>query len=93
MADEMMQAFFLMLCGIVSLVCILRQQRIIQLQNEAIWNYRETLTLREETIRLYKEALRLEDEQNALLKTMLGQKYCENDGRRDGRAQFSPPDR
>lgn len=69
----MIQALITMLCGIVSLVCILRQQRIIQLQNETIRNYRETLTLREETIRLYKEALHRTEEQNTLLKTMLEQ--------------------
>lgn len=89
----MIQALITMLCGIVSLVCILRQQRIIQLQNEEIQKYRETLTLREETIRLYKEVFGLTEEQNALLKTMLGQECCENDGRRDSHAQFNSLDR
>lgn len=73
MADEMIQSFFLMLCGIASLACILRQQRIIQLQNETIRNYQKALTLRDETIRLYKEAIRLTEEQNAMLRDMLGQ--------------------
>lgn len=36
-----------MLCGIVSLVCILRQQRIIQLQKEEIRRCKRDLVLRD----------------------------------------------
>ncbi|WP_166542205.1 hypothetical protein [Acutalibacter sp. 1XD8-36] len=71
---KLIQEMITMLCGIVSLVYILRQQRIIQLQNEAIRNYRETLTLREETIRLYKEVFGMMDKQTAQLKAILLQK-------------------
>ena len=73
MADEMIQPFFLMLCGVAALACILRQQRIIQIQNEEIQGYREIVALLEQAIRAYKEAIRLTDEQNALLRDMLGQ--------------------
>lgn len=73
MADEMIQSFFLMLCGAVSLVCILRQQRIIQLQNEEIQGYREITALLEQAVRAYKEAIRLTEGQNAMLRDILGQ--------------------
>ena len=42
-----------MICGIVSLVCILRQQHYIQLQNEEIQRLREALSLRDEQLGLY----------------------------------------
>ena len=43
-----------MICGIVSLVCILRQQHYIQLQNEEIQRLREALSLRDEQLGLYE---------------------------------------
>ena len=43
-----------MICGIVSLVCIFRQQHYIQFQNEEIRNLREILSLREEQLGLYE---------------------------------------
>ena len=73
MMDEMIQSFFLMLCGAVSLVCILRQQRIIQLQNEEIQKYQEITALLEQTVQAYKEVLRLTEEQNTRLRDMLRQ--------------------
>lgn len=73
MADEMIQSFFLMLCGIASLACILHQQRIIQLQNEKIQGYREIVALLEHAILAYKEAICLTEGQNAMLRDMLGQ--------------------
>ena len=69
----MVQVMITLLCGIVSLVCILRQQRYIQLQNEQIHNLREALSLREETVRLYKEVFGMMDKQAAQLKAVLQQ--------------------
>lgn len=43
-----------MLCAIASLVCILWQQRYIQLQNEEIQRLREILSLRDEQLGLYE---------------------------------------
>ena len=69
----MIQAMITLLCGIVFLVYIFRQQRYIQLQNEQIHNLREVLSLREETVRLYREVFGMMDKQAAQLKTVLRQ--------------------
>lgn len=57
-----------MLCGIVSLVCILRQRHYIQLQNEEIRNYREVLSLRDEQLGLYENINLEQARQIGLLK-------------------------
>lgn len=69
----MIQTMITLLCGIVFLAYILRQQRYIQLQNEQIHNLREALSLREETVRLYREVFGMMDKQVAQLKTVLRQ--------------------
>jgi len=57
-----------MLCGIVSLVCILRQQHYIQLQNEEIQRLREILSLRDEQLGLYENINLEQAKQIGLLK-------------------------
>lgn len=57
-----------MLCGIVSLVCILRQQHYIQLQNEEIQRLREILSLRDEQLGLYENINMEQAKQIGLLK-------------------------
>lgn len=57
-----------MLCGIVSLVCILRQQHYIQLQNEEIQRLREALSLRDEQLGLYENINLEQAKQIGLLK-------------------------
>lgn len=57
-----------MLCGIVSLVCILRQQHYIQLQNEEIQRIREVLSLRDEQLGLYENINLEQARQIGLLK-------------------------
>lgn len=71
--DGMIQAMITLLCGIVFLVYIFRQQHYIQLQNEQIQKLREALSLREETVRLYKEVFGMMDKQAAQLKSVLRQ--------------------
>ena len=55
----MMQAIVTMLCGIGSLICVIWQQRIIQLQNEEIQQHKEILALRDEQLGAY-ESINLE---------------------------------
>lgn len=62
------QAFITLLCGITSLVCILRQQHYIQLQNEEIQRIREVLSLRDEQLGLYENINLEQARQNGLLK-------------------------
>lgn len=57
-----------MICGIVSLVCIFRQQHYIQFQNEQIQKLRETLSLREEQLGLYENISLEQARQIGLLK-------------------------
>lgn len=57
-----------MICGIVSLVCILRQQHYIQLQNEEIQRLREALSLRDEQLGLYENINMEQARQIGLLK-------------------------
>ena len=57
-----------MLCAIASLVCILWQQRYIQLQNEEIQRLREILSLRDEQLGLYENINLEQARQNGLLK-------------------------
>lgn len=57
-----------MLCAIASLVCILWQQRYIQLQNEEIQRIREVLSLRDEQLGLYENINLEQARQNGLLK-------------------------
>lgn len=64
----MIQAIIAMLCGIVSLVCILRQQYYIQLQNEEIQRLREILSLRDEQLGLYENINLEQAKQIGLLK-------------------------
>lgn len=64
----MIQALITMLCGVASLICILRQQRIIQLQNEEIQRHREILALQEERLEVYENLHREQTEQIRLLK-------------------------
>lgn len=64
----MMQAIVTMLCGIGSLIYIIWQQRIIQLQNEEIQRYNEILALRDAQLGAY-ESIKLEQaKQTQLLK-------------------------
>lgn len=62
------QAMITMLCGIVFLVCILRQQHYIQLQNQQIQRLREVLALRDEQLEVYENLHREQARQIALLK-------------------------
>lgn len=62
------QAMITMLCGIVSLVCILRQQHYIQLQNEQIQRLREVLALRDEQLGIYESINLEQSRQIGLLK-------------------------
>lgn len=55
----MMQAIVTMLYGVGSLICVIWQQRIIQLQNEEIQRYKEILALRDEQLGAY-ESINLE---------------------------------
>lgn len=55
----MIHALITLLCSTVCLVCILRQQHYIQLQNEQIQKLREILSLRDWQMRVY-ESVRLE---------------------------------
>ena len=57
-----------MLCAIASLVCILWQQRYIQLQNEEIQRLREILSLRDEQLGLYENINSKQARQISLLK-------------------------
>ena len=57
-----------MICGIVSLVCIFRQQHYIQLQNEQIQKLREALSLRDEQLGLYENINSEQARQIGLLK-------------------------
>lgn len=50
----MMRSLVIMICGLCALICILRQQRIIQLQNKEIQRHREILALRDEQLDLYE---------------------------------------
>lgn len=50
----MIQSLVAMICGLCSLIYIIRQQRIIQLQNEEIQRHRKSLALRDEQLNLYK---------------------------------------
>ena len=68
MVGRLIQAIITMLCGIVSLVCILRQQHYIQLQNEQIQKLRETLLLRDEQLGLYENINLEQARQIGLLK-------------------------
>lgn len=68
MVGRLIQAIITMLCGIVSLVCILRQQHYIQLQNEQIQKLRETLLLRDEQLGLYENINLEQTRQIGLLK-------------------------
>lgn len=64
----MIQAIITLLCGITSLVCILRQQRFIQLQNEQIQKQEEFLALRNEQLEVYENLHRAQTKQIRLLK-------------------------
>lgn len=64
----MIQAFITLLCGITSLVCILRQQRFIQIQNEEIQKQEELLALRDEQLEVYENLHREQAKQIKLLK-------------------------
>ena len=68
MVGRLIQAIIAMLCGIVSLVCILRQQYYIQLQNEEIQRLREILSLRDEQLGLYENINLEQAKQIGLLK-------------------------
>ena len=68
MVGRLIQAIIAMLCGIVSLVCILRQQHYIQLQNEEIQRLREILSLRDEQLGLYENINLEQAKQIGLLK-------------------------
>lgn len=57
-----------MLCGIVSLVCILRQQHYIQLQNEQIQRLQKVLSLRDEQLGIYESINLEQSRQIGLLK-------------------------
>ena len=57
-----------MICGIVSLVCIFRQQHYIQLQNEERQRLREILSLRDEQLGLYENINMEQAKQIGLLK-------------------------
>jgi len=65
---KLIQEMITMLCGIVSLVCILRQQHYIQLQNEEIQRLREILSLRDEQLGLYENINLEQAKQIGLLK-------------------------
>lgn len=62
------QAMITMLCGIVSLVCILRQQHYIQLQNEQIQRLQKVLSLRDEQLGIYESINLEQSRQIGLLK-------------------------
>lgn len=69
------QAFITLLCGITSLVCILRQQRFIQLQYEQIQRQgrllheqEELLALRDEQLQVYENLHAEQAKQIKLLK-------------------------
>ena len=71
----MIQAFITLLCGITSLVCILRQQRFIQLQYEQIQRQgrllheqEELLALRDEQLQVYENLHAEKAKQIKLLK-------------------------
>lgn len=71
----MIQAFITLLCGITSLVCILRQQRFIQLQYEQIQRQgrllheqEELLALRDEQLQVYENLHAEQAKQIKLLK-------------------------
>lgn len=68
MVAKLIQEMITMLCGIVSLVCILRQQHYIQLQNEEIQRIREVLSLRDEQLGLYENINLEQARQIGLLK-------------------------
>ena len=68
MVGRLIQAIIAMLCGIVSLVCIFRQQHYIQLQNEEIQRLREILSLRDEQLGLYENINMEQAKQIGLLK-------------------------
>ena len=68
MVAKLIQEMITMLCGIVSLVCILRQQHYIQLQNEEIQRLREILSLRDEQLGLYENINLEQAKQIGLLK-------------------------
>lgn len=68
MVAKLIQEMITMLCGIVSLVCILRQQHYIQLQNEEIQRLREILSLRDEQLGLYENINMEQAKQIGLLK-------------------------
>lgn len=55
----MMRSLVIMICGLCALICILWQQRIIQLQNEEIQQHKEILALRDEQLGAY-ESINLE---------------------------------
>ena len=68
MVAKLIQEMITMLFGIVSLVCILRQQHYIQLQNEEIQRLREILSLRDEQLGLYENINMEQAKQIGLLK-------------------------
>lgn len=68
----MIQALITLLCGITCLVCILRQQRLIQLQNEQIQKQEEFLALRDKQLKAYENLHREQAKQIQLLKEYAG---------------------
>lgn len=68
MVGEVITAMITMLFGIASLVCVLRQQYYIQLQNEEIQRLREALSLRDEQLGLYENINMEQARQIGLLK-------------------------
>lgn len=64
----MIKALVTMLCGVGSLICILRQQRIIQIQSEQIQKGKELLELRKEQVDTYAAIICYREEELQQLK-------------------------
>ena len=75
---EVMWSFIVFICGVVALMCILQQRRVIQIQNRQIRKYVEVLDLRKEAIRLYIQTVDLLQEQNSLLKEYVSKHQTEH---------------